>query len=339
MRKTSSRYLLGLLLAIVPAAVTAQTVKESKMLRTRQDTVVTTRIDTMVVTRVDTIAVPVVESRGAETAGFPLDSMIARAVRIGVRQALEEQAKTTQDTLPRTAAERLWDKSQKKRHIERVSRQYLKAVFIPKGQWLVGGTINYQEWDTENINMLVIKNLDLEGHFFNASPYFGYFVANNIALGLRYDYNRNYINLGKFDLNLGEDFNISLEDLYYLSHTHTYTTFVRTYMSLGKSKMFGFYGEVRASYARSTEKNVTGSGVEYDGSFGHTNTLQLTVCPGMSVFVTDFLAAEASIGVMGLKYRWKDQQTNRIETGSSKSGGANFKFNLLSINLGLTFYL
>jgi len=271
-----------------------------------------------------------------------LDEALTEAVRIGVRQALaEHEAHALLDTIPRTAAERIWDRSQAKRHIERVPRSMLKATFVPKGQWLLGGTINFQEWDTENINILVLKDIDLEGHVFTASPYFGYFVANNIAIGGRYNYSRSFVNLGKLNLNLGEDFNINLEDLYYLSHTHTASFFMRNYLPLSKSNVYGAFAEVRASYSRTTSKNTSGvrGTTEFDGSYGHTNALSLTMCPGLAVFVTDFLAVETSIDVMGFRYRWQDQKTNRVESGSSKSGGANFKFNFLSVNLGLTFFL
>ena len=210
---------------------------------------------------------------------------------------------------------------------------------LTSASWLLGGTINFSEWDTDNYNLLVLKNVEIEGHTFSGSPYFGYFVADNLAIGGRYSYQRNYFYLGKFDLNLGEDFNIALEDLYYLGHTHTLDFFVRPYLPLGKSNVYGAFAEIRAGYAHTTSKNSTGSGTEYDGSYTRTNTLQINVCPGMSVFATDFLAVEASIGIMGLKYRWVDQETNKVEKGKSRSGGANFRFNFLSINIGLTFYL
>ena len=163
--------------------------------------------------------------------------------------------------------------------------------------------------------------------------------GGDLAVGARYNYSRNYFYLGNLDLNLGEDFNINLEDIYYLGHTHTADVFVRPYLPLGKSNVYGAFVDIRAGYAYSTSKNSTGRDTEYDGSYTRSNTLQLNVCPGMAVFATDFLAVEASIGIMGLKYRWKDQKTNQVEKGSSKMGGANFKFNFLSVNLGVTFYL
>ena len=423
MTKQTSRYLLGLLLALAPAAASqAQqpNLRPGQVIVARQDTVVSTRVDTMVIVKKDTAVVVKYDTLSAAqvaNAYAPVannnnnltDEVIARAVRIGVLEALQiaailpqaqqqqpvqqqvvqqqpvvqqpvvqqsvvqqpvvqqpvvqqvapsqrrqpvQQQVAVQQSVPQQYAQQqgeedptrpkylqTWDKMQKRRHIQRVDRELMKRVYIPKGQWMMGATFNYQEWDTENINLLVLKNMELEGHTFSASPYFGYFLANNFCLGGRYNYHRDYFFLGQFDLNLGEDFNINLSDLYYLEHTHEACVFARMYQPLDRKNIFAFFSELRGIYAYSVGKNTTGSGAEFDGSFERAHTLQLAFCPGLSIFVTDFMATEASIGIMGLKYRWKNQHTNRVENGSSHSGGANFKFNLLSVNLGVTFYL
>lgn len=434
MNKFTSRNLLGLLLALAPAAASSQAYQQpqlrpGQMVVARQDTVVTSRLDTVVVVKKDTSFVTKYDTMavGQMANGYPViinnnvpDSVIARAVRIGVLEALQlaalipqlqqqqvqpsqiaqqaqpvqqvqpvqqlqptqpiqqalpaQQVQTTQpvqqaqptqqvqssqrrqtplpvvqktDSTERPKYLQTWDKMQSRRHIQRIDRDLMKRVFIPKGQWMTGATFNYQEWDTENINLLILKNMELEGHTFSASPYFGYFLWNNICLGGRYNYHRDYFFLGQFDMKLGnlklgdvsESLELSLEDLYYLEHTHEVAAFGRLYQPLDRKNIFAFFSEVRAIYAYSVGKNTTGSGKEFEGSFERAHTLQLAFCPGMAAFVTDFMAAEASIGIMGLKYRWKNQHTNRVENGSSHSGGMNFKFNLLSINLGVTFYL
>lgn len=235
----------------------------------------------------------------------------------------------------------VYSRSLNKRHIERVNRDDLKAVFIPKGQWMVGGTINFQQWDTENMDMLVLKNMQYNGYTFSGSPYFGYFIKNNVAVGGRYSYSRNNLELDKFDLNLGEDFNISLEDLAYIGHRHQASAFVRNYMPIGKSKIFGFFTEIDATYAQSTSKNSTGRVEDktFDGTYMKTHSVQLGFMPGLTAFVHDFAAVECSIGIMGLDYKWGEATANQVETSKIKNGGANFKFNLFSVNLGMTFYL
>lgn len=240
---------------------------------------------------------------------------------------------------PRTNKKERREKIKQKRHLERIDRDALKSVFIPKGQWMVGGDISWNEWDRDNLNYVVLKNIEFEGHTFSAGPYFGYFVANNIALGLRFNYNRYFFNLGKFDLDLGEDLNISLNDLYYLEHSYQSTAFMRSYMPIGQSKVFGFFGELRLTHGYTEGKNTTGKGDALSGTYETINSLQLGLCPGLTVFVTDFMASEVSLNMGGYRVKWGKQRTNQVEDGKVRQSGANFKINLFSINLGVTFYL
>lgn len=227
----------------------------------------------------------------------------------------------------------------KRRHIQRIDREAMKSVFIPKGQWMVGGEISWNEWDNDNLNYLVLKNIEFEGHTFSAGPYFGYFVANNIAVGGRFSYKRFFMNLGQFDLNLGEDLNISLDDLYYLEHNYLSTAFMRSYMPIGRSNVFGFFAEVQLSYGYCEGKNTTGRGETLSGTYEQIHSLQLGFCPGLTVFATDFMASEISVNMGGYRVKWGKQETNRIEEGKVRNSGANFKLNLFSVKFGMTFYL
>ena len=243
-----------------------------------------------------------------------------------------------------------YQRNLEKRHIQRVDRSDLKATFIPKGMWMCGTTVNFREWENENQNLLVLKNLNMEGHTFSVSPYVGYFVGRNLAVGLRYNYSRNYFYLGDLDVNLGEDFNINLEDLYYLEHKHEGSIFMRNYIPLFGSKIFGAFAEVRATYSHANGKNSTGRRDldndinTLDGTYETVHKVQLGVSPGLCIFVTDFAAVETSIGVLGVDYKWSNfknvhPNSTEYEYGKSHSGGANFKFNIFSIHLGVTFYL
>jgi hypothetical protein len=257
----------------------------------------------------------------------------------------------TDTTNKRSLYDRYMDSQEKRgRHIERVNREDLKATFIPKGQWMAGGSIAFNEWDGDNLNYLVLKNIEFEGHTFSASPYVAYFFKNNLAFGGRFSYSRNYLYLGKFDLNLGEDFNISLDNLYYLEHKHEGSIFMRNYMPLFGSKIFGAFAEVRATYSRANGKNSTGVYSDdplvnsLDGTYETVHKVQLGISPGLCIFVTDFAAVETSIGVLGVDYKWSNYKnihpnSTEYEYGKSHSGGANFRFNIFSIHIGMTFYL
>ena len=232
------------------------------------------------------------------------------------------------------------------RHIERVSREDLNATFVPKGQWMLGASLNYQEWDNNETDLLVLKNLNLEGHSYSVSPAFGYFVSKNIAIGARYSYSRNYFFLGDFDLSLGEDFNISLQDLYYLNQKHSGSVFMRAYMPLFGSRTLGFFSEVGLNYTHSVGKNSTGDPAKenFDGVYETSQSVGLGFTPGICLFTNNFAAVECSVGILGLNYRWTDQKhyednaDEPVTEKRSQSGGANFKINIFSVNLGMTFY-
>lgn len=257
------------------------------------------------------------------------------------RSAFQQKDSITMEQATFYDSEKIVGKKKRKRveRPERIDRGIMQAVFIPKGQWMAGGTVSYSEHEEDNLNFLVIKNVEALGYTFNVSPYVGYFFKDNMAAGFRFGYNRTYLDMANFELNLGEDFNINLKDLYYLEHEYQVSGFLRTYMPIGKSKIFGLFNELRLTYAYGVGKNSTGSNTEYDGTYEQAHNLQVGIAPGMSAFVTNWSAVEVSVGVMGYNFKWQNQKTNQIETGMRRTSSGNFKINLFSINIGMTFYL
>ncbi len=231
------------------------------------------------------------------------------------------------------------DKKGSMRRPKRVNREVMKEVFIPKGLWLGGGSLSYREYGGENLNYLILKDVQGRGYSLALSPCVGYFFKDNVAAGLRYSYNRSLVNVDNFQVNLGEDFNINLQNLYLLEQEYQASAFIRTYMPIGPSKIFGFFNEARLTYGHSEGKNSTGAGEDYDGTFEKANRFQIGMAPGLAAFITDFASVEVSVGIMGYNLEWKEQVTNQVETGSLKQFSGNFKINLFSLNIGLMFYL
>lgn len=318
----SSRYLLGLLLALLPAAICAQYTQPSQ----------TENGESGQASYADLIKNSNNNKKKGKTAKYP---------------SLRDQ----------------YEQNLQKRRIQRIDRSEMNATFIPKGLWMCGATVNYREWENENENLLVLKNLNMEGYIFSISPYVGYFLRNNLAVGVRYNYSRYYFFLGNLDLKFGDgltiedkgedilsnsNFELNLKDLYYLENKHEVSAFMRYYMPLFGSKILGAFAEVRGTYSHANGRNSTGRRTEnlntLDGTYETVNKIQLGVTPGLCIFVTNFAAVETSIGVLGVDYRWSSfknlhPNATEYEYGKNHSGGVNFKFNIFTINLGMTFYL
>lgn len=220
-----------------------------------------------------------------------------------------------------------------------IGRESFKNVFVPKGQWMLGGQISWNQWDNDNLNYLVLKDINFEGYTFAAGPYFGYFFADNMSVGGRFNYHRYYMNLGEFDLSLGDDFNIGMKDLYYLQHNYETSLFVRTYLPIGTSKVFGLFGEFQFNYTFSEGKNSTGRDETFSGIYEKVHNLELGIGGGMAVFLAKNVAAEVMLNVGGFNVKWGKQNVNNIEEGKLTSSGANFRINLFSIKFGVTYFL
>ena len=220
-----------------------------------------------------------------------------------------------------------------------IRRDATKTLFIPKGQWIVGGQVGWNQWNNENLNYLLLKNLNFQGHTFSAGPYLGYFFAKNMAVGARFSYKRNYFNMGEVGLSLGDDLSFALEDFYYLQHNYKSTAFVRSYIPIGDSKIFGLFGELQLNYTYSEGKNGTGMDEKFTGVYESVSSAGVGLGGGLVVFLTDFAAAEVMLNVGDCNFKWGKQTINNMEQGALKNSGANFRIDLFSIKFGLTFYL
>ena len=65
---------------------------------------------------------------------------------------------------------------------------------------------------------------------------------------------------------------------------------------------------------------------------------RLVAAPGLTAFVTNNMAVEVSINVVGLDFKWIEQTTNQVEHGSYRQSSADFKINIFSINIGVCTY-
>ena len=223
-----------------------------------------------------------------------------------------------------------------------IRREATKKLFIPKGQWMLGGQLNWKQWDNDNLSYLLLQDLNFAGHTFSGGPYLGYFFAKNMAAGARFSYSRSYLNVDEVGMSLGEGLSFSLSDFNYLQHGYRSTVFLRSYIPIGESKIFGLFGELQLNHTFSEWKCTLGRDDLLQGVYQNTHAVGIGLGGGMVVFLTDFAAAEVMLNVGGCDYKWGYQNIKEIDkkdNGSLNSSSADFRIDLFSIKFGLTFYL
>lgn len=221
---------------------------------------------------------------------------------------------------------------------EHFDRGIKTSVFIPKGQWMVGGSFSYSESSSGDYKFLILKNVEGKSYTFSVSPSFAYFIRDNVAVGGRFSYTRDYIDIGNLDIDLSEDLSFSITNASLVEHMFYGTGFVRTYINLGDSRRFGLFNEARLTFGAGQGKTYSGKGETLDGVYETIKHLQVGIAPGMTAFITNNAAVEVSVGVMGFDSKWIEQDHNKVIEGSRRVTSAKFKIDLFSINLGMTYY-
>lgn len=222
-----------------------------------------------------------------------------------------------------------------KSQYKRVSRP---EVFIPKGQWMAGATVSYGETSADNVKFLILDDINTTGYNVKTEVFAGYAFKNDAIAGLRLGYKRSMADLKNISLNLGEDMNFDIQNAYSLSHSFIGTAFLRNYISVFNSNRFALFNDVQIYYERGEGKTTNGTGDNFSGTYSRNSKFVVGISPGLVAFMNDFAAFEASVGVLGFESSWTKQMTDQVETGKFHRSSANFKLDLFSIKLGVTFY-
>lgn len=216
----------------------------------------------------------------------------------------------------------------------------VNTIFVPKGQWVFGGTASYSTHTNEGYHFLIIEGIGSQGYNFKISPMIGYALSNNMALGGRFIYSRTLLKINSADLEFGDEetgTEIRVRDFYALRSSYQIAAIWRQYIPLGQSKRFAFFNEM----------SLTGGGVEakfahdapVKGTYERGYTLSFGLSPGIVAFATNNMAIEVNVGVMGITYDHTKQTHNQVTVGKREMSMMNFKVNIFSIGLGVAFYL
>lgn len=221
------------------------------------------------------------------------------------------------------------------------------SVFIPKGTLGVGASFSYGTYDLGNSEgdagfkalFGLVNGINAKMVTGGVSPNASYFVIDNLAVGGRFDFKRSKIDVGSVNLSLTDEMNFGLKNFHYLKDAYEGAVFARYFIPFGKSKRFAMFTELRASggYAQAETYNL--SDADKHGTYQDIYNFEIGVIPGLCAFVTNEVALEVAVGLVGLNYQKTVQHTDQVGTSIMENSEANFKINLLNISLGISVYL
>ena len=220
------------------------------------------------------------------------------------------------------------------------------STFIPKGTVGFGAAVSYNTYNLGNAvndagyKMLfgLLTGIQAEVLTVGVAPYVSYFVMDNLSVGARFEYNKTSFGLKNLGINV-MDLGLGISDFNYNKNSYLGSVAARYYIPFGNSRRFAMFTELRGTggYAQSETYKLTE--LDKHGTYQDIYDFEIGVVPGLCAFVTNSVALEVAIGLVGLNYQKVVQKTNQVGTSIMESSGANFKINLLDISLGISFYI
>ena len=228
------------------------------------------------------------------------------------------------------------------------------STFIPKGTIGFGAAVSYNTYNLGNaVNDAGYKMLfglltGIQGEVLTVgvAPYVSYFVMDNLSVGARFEYSKTSFGLKNLGIDV-MDLGLGISDFNYNKNSYLGSVAARYYIPFGNSRRFAMFTELRGTggYAQSETFNysqgtdASGTSTDKLGTYQDIYKFNIGVIPGITAFFTNNIALEMSVGLIGLDYQKVVQNTNQVDFSVAESSSANFKVNLLAINLGLSFYV
>lgn len=220
-------------------------------------------------------------------------------------------------------------------------------IFVPKGQWIFGGSASYSTHRNDDYKLLVVEGITSNGYTVKVSPMIALSPKDNMAVGVRFIYGRTMLDLDNASLKFGEadsGVNINVDYMHQIKQEYTGAIFWRQYIPIGHSNRFAIFTEIQLCFSGGQSNIVAEDGVvegyqKYRGTYANHFGTSIGLQPGIVAFATNNMAFEISIGVFGIGYEHTKQIHNQVEVGNVKTSTMNFKVNLFSIGFGASFYL
>ena len=186
-----------------------------------------------------------------------------------------------------------------------------KSVFIPKGTIGAGVSFSYNNYSIGNAaadagySMLFNLLGDIHGNLlsFGISPYASYFIADNLSVGARFDYDRSSMGLNNLSLSLSDELGFSVKDFNYFKQAYTGALTLRTYLPFANSKRFAMFTEIRATGGYGQAESYKLDEGDKFGTYQDIYSFELGLVPGLCAFVTNEVALEVAVGLLGFNYQ------------------------------------
>ena len=222
----------------------------------------------------------------------------------------------------------------------RIDRGINDICYAYKGEMAIGFAASYGTLTSDDTDlMLILDGIDMKGSVFTLNPSFGYFIKDNICLGVRFGYTRT---LGHVSLNLGSanDISMSLSDVGFKNRMTTMGAFMRSYAGVDPKGHFGLFGELELMFRMGTSVFSYAPEGGVKSTDGSNMQVRIAFSSGVAVYIFPNVCCTLSFGLGGFQFSKVNQKDAAGNvTGSRQASKLLLRLNLADIKIGLNFHL
>lgn len=227
---------------------------------------------------------------------------------------------------------------------QRIDRNIGQHNFVYKGEFMLGLTGSYGNIQSEDSDiMLLIDNINVGLKSATIKPFFAYAYRDNLAVGMRFGYNRISGSVSSLDLNIGllaDMENIGISNMGLRNEGFSWSVFHRNYIGLDRRGIVGVIMEGELQCKTGTTTLWSGDYANRSKSDTRNFSARLNFNPGMAIYVMPQVCVTVTVGVGGLYYTSIKQYDMKGEqTGLRNRSGLNLKLNIADIQVGIVAHL
>lgn len=187
-----------------------------------------------------------------------------------------------------------------------------------QGSKYLGGSIGFSSTGGETDNGTTTTDNPTRSNF-NVSPTFGYFVADDLAVGVMFNYS-------------GTKVNDDVNDTKSTNNTFGLSLFGKKYKSIVEN--FYVFGQVNVGFA-SGKSETENNGTTVEGP--KRSSIFLGVAPGVEYFFSPKVSMSCSVGALSFASNSEKQDFGGTEV-KDKESTFDLNLNLASVNFGFYYF-
>lgn len=219
--------------------------------------------------------------------------------------------------------------------------QLIKGTFMPG----LSINYNYSKNDRQDVTNDAYTNSTIKRNNIYSNINLGYFVKDNLAMGILTGYQRTTYNNNNFSSNNSNTYNSTSNSNQIINYFFI-GIFARYYKMINNSK-FGIFIQANSQYQNGNETttnnntttNYTSTSQTSELTSQKSNTFSVGISPGIVYFINKKIGIETRFGNIGYGISNTKPLSNSKRSISEHNEGFDANFSSSTLQLGVNFYL